>query len=36
MKQINNKTYNIVIPAVGGQGGITLSKIIAHAAMLSG
>lgn len=32
---MQNKTYNIVIPAVGGQGGITLSKIIAQAAMLS-
>jgi len=33
---MNNKIYNIVIPAVGGQGGITLSRIIAEAAMLSG
>ncbi len=32
----NKETYNIVIPAVGGQGGITLSRIIAEAAMLSG
>ena len=33
---MNNKIYNIVIPAVGGQGGITLARIVAEAAMLSG
>ncbi|NQU99661.1 MAG: indolepyruvate oxidoreductase subunit beta [Parcubacteria group bacterium] len=33
---MENKLYNIVIPAVGGQGGITLARIIAEAAMLSG
>lgn len=31
----NNKIYNIVIPAVGGQGGITLARIIAEASILS-
>ena len=33
---MDNKCYNIVIPAVGGQGGITLAKIISQAAMLEG
>lgn len=32
---MKNNIYNIVIPAVGGQGGITLARIIAEAAMLS-
>jgi len=36
MKESKNNIYNVVIPAVGGQGGITLSRIIAEAAMLSG
>lgn len=36
MKKSKNNIYNVVIPAVGGQGGITLSRIIAEAAMLSG
>lgn len=35
MKESKSNTYNIVIPAVGGQGGITLARIIAEAAMLS-
>lgn len=35
MKESKNSIYNVVIPAVGGQGGITLARIIAEAAMLS-
>ena len=33
---INNKTFNIVVTGCGGQGVITLTKIISQAALLSG
>ena len=36
MKQENNKTYNIIVTGVGGQGLVTLLKIIARAALDSG
>lgn len=36
MKQTNNKLYNIIVTGCGGQGVITLTKIISQAALFSG